>query len=349
MTSRCWSRRDFISLACAGLLAAASKSLPAENGLTLTDPGCAPDAYARLMEFFRSQRAEQKPISDQQRLRDGRAWLAGQPVEDLREGETSCWVEIPGKGPAPNVKLRVLRPAAPPAGVVLAIHGGGWALGSALSDEKRNWEWARHAGVVVVSPDYRLAPESPFPAGPDDCEAAARWLISESQAIFGTSKLALSGGSAGGHLAALTLQRLEPSLRQAFSCAVLYYGVYDLGRSEVWREARDSDFPDLAPSEMNLFLDWFLPGLTDDARRNPRYSPLHGELTAMPPALFLVGGADLLLSDTRLMAKRWAQHGHLAELVEYPGAPHGFNGFDVACGLDADRYAAEYTARHLAG
>jgi acetyl esterase/lipase len=341
------SRRDFLALTPGLVLVLSRLSWgKAKELLVVTDPGCPPQAFSAIVEQFRQLRASGQPISDQKRIRDGRAWLAGQPVLELQEGEASAWSTVPVSG-GPPVKVRILRPAGPLQGVVMAIHGGGWCMGSALSDEKRNWVLARSARVAVVSPEYRLAPEHPFPAAPDDCEAVARWLVKEAKSTFGTGGLAILGGSAGSHLAALTLQRLGAPTRRRFSCAVLYYGVYDLGRSKVWRESTEQDFPDLSPEEMDLFLSWFLPGTDDETRRSARYSPLYGDLQAMPPALFLVGGADLLADDSQRFARRWTEHGNPAELVEYDGAPHGFNGFDVDCGLDPDDYAARFIARHL--
>jgi acetyl esterase/lipase len=198
----------------------------------------------------------------------------------------------------------------------------------------------------VVSPEYRLAPEHPYPAAPDDCEAVARWLLDTSEKTFGTRTLGIYGGSAGAHLAALTLLRLQPSERQAFRGAVLFYGVYDLGRSEAWRNSTWQEYPDLCPEEMDVLVEWFLPGLDDQARRAPEYSPLSADLHSMPAALFLVGGADLMAGDSRRMAQRWVDHGNSAELVEYAGAPHAFDHYpNIDCGLDPAAYAAEFLSR----
>ena len=299
------------------------------------DPHCSPDAFKATMEYLRQMRAAEKPVSADEKLENGRAWLAGAEVTDLNPGEKSYWVELPKSG----ARLRVLLPAGELKGAVLAIHGGGWVLGTALSDEKRNWALARRVQAAVVSPDYRLAPENPFPAGPDDCEAAARWLLNNS---LNVSQLAITGGSAGSHLAALTLCRLSREERARFKSAVLFYGVFDLGRSDVWRSAENSDFPDLSPEDMNRYLNDFVPDKTDEQRRHPRYSPLYADLTNMPPALFMVGTADLLASDSRRMAQKWADAGNRAVLVQYPGAPHGFNGYDVDCGLDPEMYMADF-------
>src|SRR2546423_12341536 len=103
-----------------------------------------------------------------------------------------------------QVGLRVLVPDRV-GGVYLYFHSGGWVLGAANQQDVRLWSLATRAGVAVVSVDYRLAPEHPFPAGPDDCEDAALWLVEQAQAEFGVSRLLIGGESAGAHLAALTL------------------------------------------------------------------------------------------------------------------------------------------------
>jgi acetyl esterase/lipase len=90
---------------------------------------------------------------------------------------------------------------------------------------------ATRAHLAVASVDYRLAPEHPFPAGPDDCEAAACWLVEHAQREFGTSRLLIGGESAGGHLSALTLLRMRDrhGAADAFCGANLVFGAFDLG------------------------------------------------------------------------------------------------------------------------
>ncbi|WP_208026007.1 alpha/beta hydrolase fold domain-containing protein [Amycolatopsis acidicola] len=82
-------------------------------------------------------------------------------------------------------------------GVYLHLHGGGWMLGSAAGQDEKLWRLAEQARLAVVSVDYRLAPEHPFPAGPDDCEAAARWLVANAAAEFGTERLLIGASRPG--------------------------------------------------------------------------------------------------------------------------------------------------------
>src|SRR3569833_473799 len=139
----------------------------------------------------------------------------------LDEGEDRM---IPGR--AGGVPLRVFTPPVV-RGVYLHIHGGGWTLGTAAGQDIQLWRLARAAEVAVVSVGYRLAPEHPYPAGPDDCEDAARWLVAEAVQAFGTDRLTIGGESAGAHLAVVTLLRLGAQAA-AFRAAQLAFGAYDL-------------------------------------------------------------------------------------------------------------------------
>ena len=113
-------------------------------------------------------------------------------------------------------------------GAILEVHTGGFFMGSAAGSDRRNRALADALGVVVVSVDYRLSPEHPWPAAPDDCEAAGLWLAENSLDLFGTTRLAICGFSAGATLAMTTLLRLRDRGLDAFTCAVLQCGTYDL-------------------------------------------------------------------------------------------------------------------------
>src|SRR5690606_9602943 len=121
------------------------------------------------------------------------------PIVAVPEAETH---EIPG--PAGPLVVRILVPDAA-RGVYLHLHGGGWTLGAAHHMDVSNRRLARACRLAVVSVDYRLAPEHPYPAAPDDCEAAALWLVAHARERFGCERLVIGGESAGAHLAAVTL------------------------------------------------------------------------------------------------------------------------------------------------
>ena len=145
------------------------------------------------------------------------------PMPKSRHAETT---EI--EGPGGLIPLRIIAPARP-RGVYLHIHGGGWTWGAA--DEQDPWleRIAAACGFACISVDYRLAPEHPYPAGPDDCEAAALWLVREGQSRFGTGLLAIGGESAGAHLSVVTMLRLRDRHGLSpFSGANLFAGCYDM-------------------------------------------------------------------------------------------------------------------------
>ncbi len=124
-----------------------------------------------------------------------------------------------------SLPVRIHTPASGAvAGVHLQIHGGGFYLGSAAGDDVRNRNLADALGLAVVSLDYRLAPEHPWPAASDDCETAALWLAEHAEQLFGATKLSIGGFSAGATLAMTTLLRLRDRGIGAYGCAVLQFG-----------------------------------------------------------------------------------------------------------------------------
>ncbi|MEZ5404158.1 MAG: alpha/beta hydrolase [Bryobacteraceae bacterium] len=229
-------------------------------------------------------------------------------------------------GPAGDIALRVFAPPAP-TGVYLHFHGGGWTLGGPHHQDPLLWDLARACNVTVVSVDYRLAPENPYPAGPDDCEAAALWLAQNAAAEFQTDRLFLGGESAGAHLAALTLLRLRDRHGLTpFAAANLTYGIFDLSVTPSAANWGDRYFI-LSTPIIHWFGDQFLP--PEFRRRDPAISPLYANLRGLPPAIFTVGAEDPLLDDTLFMHARWHAAGNRAELAVYPGGAHAFNVFPI--------------------
>lgn len=233
-------------------------------------------------------------------------------------------VEIEGReGP---VRLRIITPEGDSLGAFLHLHGGGWTLGENDMQDPRLSRLANDTGLTVVSVGYRLAPEDPYPAGPDDCETAALWLLGdEGLSLVGGGPLAIGGDSAGGHLAAVTLLRLRDrhGITGAFEAAVFQYGAFDLSMTPSQRLWGDRNLV-LSGPIIAWFADQFLPGYDLERRRDPDISPLFAELSGMPPALFTVGTEDALLDDTLFMEARWRAAGHTTELRVWQEAPHGF-------------------------
>ncbi|HEY7293645.1 MAG TPA: alpha/beta hydrolase [Dehalococcoidia bacterium] len=220
-------------------------------------------------------------------------------------------------------------------GVYLHIHGGGWVLGRAHHSDVRNEHIAQGCGLAVLSVDYRLAPEHPYPASQDDCEAVAAWLAEHTKAEFGTEKLLIGGESAGGHLAAATLLRMRDRHDyRGFLAANLVYGVYDLAMTPSQARWGERHLV-LSTPTMAWFYDHFVPDASK--RRDPDVSPLYADLRDLPPALFTVGTLDPLLDDTLFMYQRWLAAGNRAELAVHAGGVHGFNGMPSGLGRTANR------------
>lgn len=246
-------------------------------------------------------------------------------------------------GPGGGLPLRVIAPRGDSAGAVLHIHGGGWVLGECDMQDVRLKRMADETGLSVVSVGYRLAPEHPYPAGPDDCESAALWLLGHrgELGLDPGAPLAIGGDSAGGHLAAVTLLRLRDrhGLRGGFAAAVLQYGCFDLSMTPSQRlwGARNLI---LSGPIMRWFGDQFLPRRDREARRDPDISPLFASLHDLPPAIFTIGTEDPLLDDSLFMEARWRLAGAATELRVWPEAPHGF--LSLPMGIAELALAAEH-------
>jgi acetyl esterase len=223
-----------------------------------------------------------------------------------------------------EIQLRVIAPSQP-RGIYLHLHGGGWVLGGADMQDPMLERIADNTGQAVVAVEYRLAPEHPYPAGPDDCEAAALWLVQNGKREFGTDALTIGGESAGGHLTAVTILRMRDRHGYTgFRGANIVYGAFDLAMTPSQRQFGNTRLV-LRTIDMQQFYNAFLPTVTD--RRTPDISPLYADLKNLCPALFSVGTRDALLDDTLFMHARWVAAGNEGELAIYPGGPHGFTLF----------------------
>lgn len=247
------------------------------------------------------------------------------------------------EGPHGPITLRTFVPENP-RGVYLHIHGGGWVLGRAHLQDPRNEDIARECSAVVISVDYRLAPEHPYPAPLDDCEAAAAWVVENAKSEYGVDSIVVGGESAGGHLSATTVLRMRDRHGYTgFSGANLVYGVYDLAMTPSQRSWGETPLV-LSTPIMAWFYDHFVPA---EKRRDPDVSPLYAELHDLPPALFTVGTLDPLLDDTLFMHQRWMAAGNESELRVYPGGPHGFDAHPTKLGESARLRMNEFISSHL--
>jgi acetyl esterase len=260
--------------------------------------------------------------------------LSPQTARGLRASGQSIWGPIRKldhfeertlPGPSGDVPVRIYIPEKV-RGVYLYLHGGGFIMGSAHERDIQNSEIADTSDVAVVSVDYRLAPENPYPAAPDDCETAALWLAKQARAEFGTETLLIGGESVGGTLAVVTLLRMRDRHNFAGFCgAQLSYGVYDLECTPSLLLAENESLI-ISKATMQWFNEHYV---SKDRYREPDVSPLYADLRQMPPALFTIGTMDPLIDDTLFMYSRWVAAGNEGELAIYPGGVHAFDLFPI--------------------
>jgi len=200
---------------------------------------------------------------------------------------------------------------------VLFLHGGGYIAGSPSLYRQLTWRIASAAQARVLSIDYRLAPEHPFPAALDDAMAAYRWLLAEEDGA--AERIAVMGDSAGGGLALSLLLRLRDECVSLPAAAAALSPWTDLaltGRSFRMNAGID---PLLSAEQARRFVHHYLAG-TDPC--SPYASPLYGEPAGLPPTIIQVGSDEVLLDDAVRMADRMRTSGCRVELEIWPRMPH---------------------------
>ena len=247
------------------------------------------------------------------------------------------------------IKVRLIRPDRRPTGIYLHIHGGGWTLGGHDMQDVALKQLANETGLAAASINYRLAPENPYPAGPDDCEDAVLHLLEHGPALLDApARFAIGGESAGAHLAVVTLLRLRDrhGITNRIAAANLAYGAYDMTGTPSQVLWGDRNLV-LSTPIVIWFGNNFLPGTAMEQRRDPDISPLYARLHDMPPALFTVGTMDCLIDDSLFMAERWRVAGNLAEIAVYPEGVHGFNAYPTALARKANARQFEFLRSSL--
>ena len=199
---------------------------------------------------------------------------------------------------------------APARAVYLHFHGGGMVTGSPELMDIPNQMLAKQHGIAVVSADYRKAPEHPFPAGPDDGVAVARWVLENGEAEFGSPRLLIGGESAGGYMTAAVALRVRDELGAIDRVLGLnlIFGVFDWGGTPSQRGLRPHDgFDLLTPEGIEFFTECYLPGRSPDERRAPRH--LAGLCRPPRPAAVSRERRILRPPRRRLTAARGARRG----------------------------------------
>jgi monoterpene epsilon-lactone hydrolase len=283
-------------------------------------------------------------------LRDQQKASAGQAPVTLEERRATF---APGGRPHPVPDDVVVRevtaggvpahwlaaPGTDPGRVLLFLHGGGFEFGSLRSDGELAARLGRASGMRVLFPEYRLAPEHPFPAAIDDVLAAWRWLRTDQD--LSARSIAVAGDSAGGGLAVALLVALRDAGEALPAAATLMSPTVDLTSSGASMTERADQDPISTPAMLRQFASDYLAGADP---KTPLASPLFASLAGLPPLLVLVGTADLLLSDSERLATAAAETGVEVVLEIGQGLPHVY---PIMLGTPEAAEAAEQIGKFL--
>jgi acetyl esterase len=233
-------------------------------------------------------------------------------------------------GPASELPIRIYRPDVDGAVPTMAFfHGGGYVIGDIETHDDQARLICRDVGIVVVSVDYRLAPEHKFPAGFEDCLAATHWVADNVASLGGDpAKIVVGGDSAGGNLAAaiaLATRETGPKVAAQF---LIYPGVDFVDDADYPSRIDNAEGYYLTADEMVWFAGHYLAADTDAL--DPRASPIHApDLAGAPPAVIGTAEFDPLRDEGEAYAKALADAGVDVSLARYDGMIHGFFGLGV--------------------
>jgi acetyl esterase len=262
----------------------------------------------------------------------------GLPYDELTLDEARAELRagsIVGGGPPPPIAevrpitvaglpARLYDPGEPggPLPLIVFLHGGGFVLGDLDSHDVPCRLLARHAGALVLSVDYRLAPEAPWPAAADDAAAALRWALEHAAELGGDpERVAVAGDSAGGNLSAVASWELARGGGPAPALQLLIYPATDFVAQAPSHAMFDEGFL-LVRRDMDWFSAQYL-GTTDGS--DPRASVLRAEdLSGLPPAIVVTAGFDPLRDEGEAYAARLREAGVPVLTRRFPGLIHGF-------------------------
>ena len=229
------------------------------------------------------------------------------------------------EGPDGPIALRVYTPVGRgPFPLLVFFHGSGFVLCSLDTHDGMCRNLAAGIGCVVVSVDYRLAPEHKFPKGPDDCLAATRWAAAHAAELSADpARIMVAGDSAGGNMAAVTALRLRDEGGPRLCGQMLLYPVTDYHRPGTPSYAENADGYGLTRDTMEWFWGHYLNDAAEAA--NPYASPLRApDLAGLPPAYVMSAEYDPLRDEAELYGERLRAAGVPAEITRRPGMNHGF-------------------------
>ena len=251
-------------------------------------------------------------------------------------------------GPAGEIPFRVYRPSEQPAGVIVYYHGGGWTIGDLDSVDAALRLLANLTGCTVVSVDYRLAPEHPFPAAVEDAMAAVSWVAANLGDFAAPgAPLMVMGDSAGGNLSAVVSILARDAGEPKIDLQILVYPATEADVDSPGMHAFEPPFLDR--QDMVWFYDQYArPEHRGDPRLAPAKAASHARL---PPAIILTAELDLLTAEGEAYGRQLEQAGVAVTRLHYDGAIHGF--FTMGPHLDIGRRAVDEVSqaivRHISG
>lgn len=266
------------------------------------------------------------PMGDPVEARENFRQLTVGVAESVPPADLAAVEDLDVPGAAGILRARLYRPKADSAvPTLLYLHGGGFVVGDVDAYDLQARNIAEKAGVAVLSCDYRLAPEHPFPAAVEDAVALTRWTLANAAKLGGDSaRVAIAGDSAGGNLAAVAAQAVRDE-SPALIGQLLIYPVTDFA-NERPSHTENADGPLLTRSRMEWFNEHYLPDGADP--RDPRVSPLLApNLTGLPPAIVVTAGYDPLRDEGDAYAEALRAAGVAVTHLRYPSLIHGFCGF----------------------
>jgi acetyl esterase len=277
-----------------------------------------------VIRYLEARAAEDDPplgTVPVERLRaDDRAFFAALPRAAVAEVRG---VDVPG--PAGPIPARLYHPSPGTARPLLVLfHGGGFVFGDLETHDPTARRFAAEGDAAVLSVDYRLAPEHPFPAGVDDAEAATRWAVDHAAELGGDpERVVVSGDSAGGNLAAVVALRLRDAGGPSLAGQLLIYPTTDMRTGDRYPSKRElAEGYGLSGHDMDWFGQQYIQDAGDLAR--PDASPMAAaDLSGLPPAFVLTAEYDPLRDEGDAYAERLAEAGVAVEHVRLLGAIHG--------------------------
>ena len=283
------------------------------------------DAFVRddtRMLLAMLESAEQPPLDQMNPVDARQAYVAMRYLLDAEPTDLAVIKDISCPGPAGDIKLRYYdaRETREKGPAIIFFHGGGFVIGDLDSHHPFCTEMAAKMDLPLIAVDYRLAPEAPFPAAPEDCEAATRWIAENAKDVFGfeIDGLITCGDSAGGNLAIVISQQLvaKPAAVPVIA-QVPMYPVVDSSATEGSMKEFGEGFL-LTADSMNYFHDHY-SGHAGDLR----VDPINGDLVATPPTVLITAGLDPLRDQGRAYGAKLIEAGVSVNYFEAKGNIHG--------------------------